>query len=64
MFNTYMIRHNMVQIDDILGSKKWAAEKSDIDEGCLVLSAYLACNTSIWESHYLIAGALVWNVFA
>jgi len=54
----------MVQIDDILGSKKWAAEKSDIDEGCLVLSAYLACNTSIWESHYLIAGALVWNVFA
>jgi len=31
----------MVTIDDILESKKWAAEKSDIDEGCLVLNAYL-----------------------
>jgi hypothetical protein len=26
----------MGKIDDILESKKWAAEKSDIDEGCLV----------------------------
>jgi hypothetical protein len=39
----------MGKIDDILESKMWAAEKSD---------------ESIWESHYLIADALIWNVLA
>ena len=36
-----MIRHSMGKIDDILESKMWAAEKSDVDEGWLVLNAYL-----------------------
>jgi len=36
-----MIKHSMVKIDDILESKTWGAEKSDVDEGCLVLNAYL-----------------------
>jgi hypothetical protein len=31
----------MGKIDDILESKMWATEKSDIDEGCLLLNAYL-----------------------
>jgi hypothetical protein len=40
----------MGKIDDILETKMWAAEKSDDDEGCLVLNAYLVgalvCNKS------------------
>jgi hypothetical protein len=31
----------MGKIDDILESKMWAEEKSDVDEDCLVLNAYL-----------------------
>jgi hypothetical protein len=31
----------MGQIEDILESKMWGAEKSDVDEGCLVPNAYL-----------------------
>ena len=31
----------MEKIDDILESKMWGTEKSDDDEGCLVLNAYL-----------------------
>jgi len=31
----------MGKVDDILECKKWAAEKSDVDEGCLALNAYL-----------------------
>jgi hypothetical protein len=31
----------MGKIVDILESNMWAAEKSDDDEGCLVLNAYL-----------------------
>jgi hypothetical protein len=46
----------MGRIDDILESKMRAAEKSDNDEGCLLLNALragaLVCNKSIWESQY------------
>jgi hypothetical protein len=31
----------MGKVDDILESKMWAAEKSDVDERRLVLNAYL-----------------------
>ena len=36
-----MIRHSIGKIDDILESKMWAAEKSEMDERCLVVNAYL-----------------------
>ena len=41
MPNAYMIRNSMGKTDDILESKMLGAEKSDFDEGCLMLNAYL-----------------------
>jgi len=48
----------MVQIDDILESKKWAAEKSDIDEGCLVLNADLV--GVLWLAIHPFGNPIIW----
>jgi len=53
-----MIRCSMEKIDDILESKMWGTEKSDDDEGCLVLNAYLV--GVLWLQINPVGNPIIW----